>query len=205
MENTNVKTKKSILKRWWFWVIAVIVVIAVATNLNQEDSKNTPVNSQANGTDQAQSSDSKKEDKKEDKEVAITKPGEQIQTKNFKISVEALNKLKGDEFNKPGDGKEFVEVVLLIENISTKDYSVSSLLMFDAYQDGFSTNESISAQVANSDINTLDGSLAAGKKMKGKLAYELPLDWKELEINVDLTKLSLLSTDGEVKIILKNE
>jgi hypothetical protein len=50
----------------------------------------------------------------------------------------------------------------------------------------------------------MDGGLAAGKKLKGALAYELPQNWEELEIHIDLTALSLFSSDGEIKIILQN-
>ncbi|MMZ65723.1 hypothetical protein D1872_281480 [compost metagenome] len=50
----------------------------------------------------------------------------------------------------------------------------------------------------------MDGALAAGKKIKGNLIYQVPKDWKELEIDVDLTVLSL-SNDGEVKIVLQNK
>ena len=30
----------------------------------------------------------------------------------------------------------------------------------------------------------LDGTVAAGKKMKGQVGYEVPKDWKELEVHV---------------------
>ncbi|MNW16766.1 hypothetical protein D3C71_2157350 [compost metagenome] len=50
----------------------------------------------------------------------------------------------------------------------------------------------------------MDGALAAGKKIRGKLAYQLPKDWKELEINTDFTVLSF-SSDGEIKIVLQNK
>ena len=50
----------------------------------------------------------------------------------------------------------------------------------------------------------MDGTLVAGKKMRGKLAYELSNDWKELEVDIDLTALSL-STDGKIKILLENK
>jgi len=50
----------------------------------------------------------------------------------------------------------------------------------------------------------MDGTLGAGKKMRGKLAYELSNDWKELEVDIDLTALSL-STDGKIKISKKDE
>ncbi len=207
---TPAKNKKPIFKKWWFWVIAIIVLIAIVSNLNQDGSKITTTTAPGENT-QSQNSvekkDSKKDEKKDEEmaeEVTINKPGEGIETKNFKVSVEAVKKPKGNEFNKPAEGKEFVEVVVLIENISKKDYNISSMLMFNAYQDGFSVNESLMAQTADTDIKTLDGALAAGKKLRGKLAYELPKDWKELEINADLTKLSF-STDGKVKMVLKNE
>ncbi|PYG90132.1 uncharacterized protein DUF4352 [Ruminiclostridium sufflavum DSM 19573] len=196
------RNKKSILKNWWFWVAAVVILIAVLVNLGDDADK--AAITQAKVTSQNQKEEPKKKEQEGDKENIITKPNDSIETKNFRVSLESLNRPKGSEFNTPADGKEFVAVTLLIENISSKDYTISSLLMFNAYQDGFSINESISAQMANPDINTLDGALAAGKKLRGELAYELPTDWKELEINVDLTKLSL-STDGEIKIKLKNE
>lgn len=64
-------------------------------------------------------------------------------------------------------------------------------------------DESFSAHTLT-DNSSMDGGLAKGKKLKGSLAYELPKDWKELEIHMDLTLLTL-STDGEIKILLKNE
>lgn len=119
--------------------------------------------------------------------------------------MESLTKPKSDnQFIAPEEGKEFVSVGVLIENISEKDYTVSSMLMFNAYQDGFSINEDITAHAIKGQEKTMDGALAAGKKIKGNLIYQVPKDWKELEIDVDLTVLSL-SNDGEVKIVLQNK
>jgi len=137
-------------------------------------------------------------------ERTIVSVGGSVATKNFIVEVEELNKIEPDNnLNSPKDGHEFIEVVLLIENKSDRDFNVSSILMFEAYCDGLSTNESLKAQVA-SKRSTMNGGLAAGKKLRGALAYELPKDWGELEILVDLTKMKL-SNDGEVKIILQNK
>jgi hypothetical protein len=197
------KTKKPIYKRWWFILVAVIIVMGVIFGGGEES---TPTGSTSNGQAQPASSTPAEPATPTPKETekTITKIGEPLTTKNFKVTVEALNKLKGSSFNQPKDGHEFVEVVLLIENISDKEYNVSSLLMFKAYCDDFSVNESLEAQIANDKIPTVDGALGAGKKLRGKLAYELPKEWKELEIDVDLTAVSF-SNDGKIKIILQNQ
>ncbi len=205
----KVKVKKPIFKKWWFWVIVVIIVIGLIGGNNSGDNSQK-TNAPEAGEQKVQNNDEKnnndiepsnKEAKKTEK--VINEIGQSLTTDNFIITLEAVNKLPSSDFNKPAEGKEFTELVLIIENISDKDYTVSSLLMFNAYEDGFSINESLKAQIA-SNTTTMDGALAAGKKIKGKLAYELSTDWKELEIDVDLTLMSLISTDGEIKIILKN-
>ncbi len=211
--------KKSIFKKWWFWVIVAIVVIYGIGSLNKSDDgatkeaagspSSTAQSSETNKPKESKPSEEPSEEPSPEPEPSedsrtITQVGEVITTKNFKFTLEKLNKPKGNEFNKPADGNEFVDVGLIIENISDSDYIVSSMLMFNAYYDGFSMNQSITAAIADNAVNTMDGALAAGKKIRGKLSYELPKDWKELEIDVDLTKLSLFSKDGEIKILLKN-
>lgn len=41
---------------------------------------------------------------------------------------------------------------------------------------------SIWALVEKDDKNQLDGTIAVGKKMKGVIGYEVPINWHELEI-----------------------
>lgn len=198
--------KKPIHKKWWFWVLIVILLGIIGAQLGGKEEKTVsgPSSSTAGAKTATDGSSPSPETSKEPDEIAITKPGETITTKNFKLTVEALNKLSGSDFVKPTDGNEFVQVVVLIENISKKDYMVSSALMFDAYQDDLSINQDFMALTLDNKLSTLDGELAAGKKLRGQLAYEVPKDWKQLEINVDLTKLSF-SNDGEIKIKLPNE
>lgn len=191
--NTQVKKKS---KGCLPIIIGIVIIGAIIAALGGGDKDNSK---KANAP--GMQNQGKQEEKKEDSNRTITEIGQSIKTKNFIITLESVNVLKGTEYNKPADGKEFTELALIIENISDKDYSVSSLLMFDAYEDGFSINESISAQIA-SETKTMDGALAAGKKIKGKLAYEISTEWKELEIDINLTTLTF-STDGEVKILLK--
>lgn len=207
------KPKKQWYKKWWVWLLIILVIGMIGSNLeSSDDSTKTAV---AEKDSAKATNDGKKEEKKEatieepeNKEDAntITAPGEGIQTKNFKLTVENFEKVKSNnDFLQPDEGKEFISVGILIENISDKDYAVSSILMFNAYQDGFSINEDLSAHAAKGGTTTLNGDLAAGKKIRGNLMYQVPTDWKELEIDVDLTALSLFSSDGEIKIKLQNK
>jgi hypothetical protein len=197
--------KKPLYKKWWFWLIVIIIVGAIGSQGGNDEPKVTesePAVAQANEASPTEKPTA--EPTEAPKEVAITEVGQTITTKNFKLTVESLTKPKGNDFIQASDGNEFVEVGILLENISSKDYTVSSMLMFEAYQDSFSINEDFTAHVLDDKVGTLDGALAAGKKLRGKLDYQLPKDWKELEVNVDLTKLSF-SSDGEIKIILQNK
>ena len=90
------------------------------------------------------------------------------------------------EFLEPEDGNTFVAFELLIENKSDEDIVVSSLMCFEAYFDDFSKDISLSA-ATESGKDTLDGTVAAGKKMSGVVGYEVPEGWKtaELRFNPD--------------------
>lgn len=201
--------KKPIYKKWWFWVLIVIIIAAIGANLEEEQPTATAEPAPVPAAEpQSPPVERDAEDERpaevESENRTISEVGGVVETKNFRVSVEDLRKPKGNDFNRPGEGKEFVQVVLLIENISDRDYSVSSVLMFDAYYDGFSITESLSAAIADDAYDTINGPLAAGKKLLGALSYELPVEWETLEVDVDLTTLRL-STDGKIKIILNNQ
>lgn len=90
------------------------------------------------------------------------------------------------KYLEPEEGNTFVAFELLIENKSDEDIVVSSLMCFEAYFDDFSKDISLGAET-ESGMNTLDGTVAAGKKMSGAIAYEVPNDWQtaELRFNPD--------------------
>lgn len=133
----------------------------------------------------------------------LSNVGDIVETKYFKVTLEDVSNPEGTDFNSPKDGKVFIKIGLVIENISDREVTVSSMLMFDAYQDGFVISESISAIVASGG-ETLNGTVAPGKKLRGSLSYEVDTDWNEIEVDVDLTALRF-SSDGEIKIALKNQ
>lgn len=127
--------------------------------------------------------------------------GETATTKNYKITAESLNYITSDnQFIQPAEGKKFIEAVLLIENISDAELNISSLINFDAYLDDLAIDMDLMGQTVSKN-QTMDGTIASGKKLRGSLCYQVPENWSELEINVNLN----LFSDKEVVLLFKNQ
>ena len=62
-------------------------------------------------------------------------------------------------------------------------------MLFDAYVDDVACDLSFTASAAF-DGNSLDGTIAPGKKIIGWYAVEVPADWAELELDVKANWLS---------------
>lgn len=110
---------------------------------------------------------------------------------NIKITANEIKKSKGTEFFKPDEGKIFVGVKFTIENISDKDQTISTILLFDVYADDVKCDYSVSAAVTFSE-GTLDGTVSPGKKLIGYYAVEVPENTSVLDFGI---KSSWLSSD----------
>lgn len=107
--------------------------------------------------------------------------GEQVSLNDVIVTLNGVTESNGSQFNKPSDGNVFILCEFTIENNSDRDLSISSIMCFEAYVDGYSTSMSISAMI-ESDKNQLDGAVAAKRKMNGAIGYETAADWNEIEI-----------------------
>lgn len=116
----------------------------------------------------------------------------------IEMTILAAGEYKSDnQFITPADGKIFYKIDVEIANNSTKDTTISSMLSFEAYEDDYSIDETYSSGIDD----MLSGGVAAGKKIKGSLCYELNSDWKILEIqykpNVWLNKKVIFELKNE--------
>lgn len=166
----NTKEKKSVFKRWWFWVIIVIILIGIggAAGGNKGD---TATNTGSNNGSQDQKAEEKTE----------FKVGETASFDNKTITVTDVqrNYDTGNQFAQPESGKEFVIVTVAIANNgdSNLDYNTFEFKMQDS--NGVQQSEAITA-LSEGKLNS--GSLAKGGKVTGKLAYEVPKDDKGLKL-----------------------
>lgn len=108
--------------------------------------------------------------------------GEIAELKDVQVSLLGVTESTGSSYNTPNDGNIFVLCEFEITNNSTEDITVSSMLSFEAYCDDYTCSYSLSALLEKGNSNQLDGTVAAGKKFKGVIGYEVPADWQELEV-----------------------
>lgn len=110
--------------------------------------------------------------------------GESAELNDIIVTLKSVKESRGSIYNEPSEGKVLANCEFEIQNNSTEELSISSLLKFKLYCDDYKCEYSLIATGANvlEGKKTLDGSIAAGKKMLGIISYEIPKDWKELEI-----------------------
>lgn len=102
---------------------------------------------------------------------------------NYKLVSVAQN-VKG-EYIEAEKGKVFIHCQIELTNVSDEEETFSAMNT-EAYCDGYNLDYSISASMANPNgDNEGGGTIAPGKKLLTTLSYEVPEDWKEIEINID--------------------
>lgn len=165
--------KKSMFKRAVAVLLAILLLASLTGCLDSEPGK------EAGGTPQGNAG-------KEEQTFALN---ETAVFDTLKITATEIKESKGDTFFSPEDGKVFLGVKFTIENVSDEEQTVSSLLLFDAYADDVSCSISFTASAAFGS-ETVDGTIAAGKKLVGWYAVEVPKEWQTVELQVKANWLS---------------
>lgn len=182
----NCRKKQGGVGKWIAIVLVAIVIIGVAAG-GGEDEKVSKVEPTRGET-------SKQPEKQTEKVATTAAPetedssfgvGDTAEFKDIRVTLTNIAESNGGDYNKPSEGNVFVLAEFEIENNSEKELTISSIMSFDAYQDGYATSQSLTA-LLEKEGEQLDGTIAPGKKMKGSIGYEIPADYKELEINLQL-------------------
>lgn len=164
--------------------IIVIVVIGLIGSCFGGGGKKTD---SASATTTSTVSETKKEVKIEEttpetttEEKTVFGIGDTVEVDDgIEMTILSAGKYQSDnQFITPADGKMFYKVDIEILNNSDKDTTISSMISFEAYEDDYSIDETYTSGIDD----MLSGGVAAGKKIKGSLCYELNTDWKTLEI-----------------------
>ncbi len=109
--------------------------------------------------------------------------GDKIEEDGVTVTLSNVLEIANGPYYSPKEGNVFILCEFIIENNTSEDIVVSSMMSFSFYYDGFSAPISVEALTAKGSANQLDGAIAAGKKFKGVVGYEIPKDWKQLEVS----------------------
>lgn len=182
-------------KKWPIVLVIVIIVFGIiGVSASMGGNGDSSSQSSASSQNSSNSSESNESTQSSAKQFGV---GDTAEAGGVKITFVSLNESSGNEYLKPAGGNVYVQCEFEIENGSDQDLTISSIMSFEAYVDGYSATQSLSGLIDENgnSLDQLDGSVAAGKKMRGTIAYEVPTDWKELEIRVNPDALSFFSDE----------
>ena len=164
-------------RRRWPWVVGIllIVLIAIIAAASANSGKGTPTS--ANGSPTAAPGNS------------AHKVGDAVTIGGWQVVVNGVTTSNGDSFTQPKTGNTFVLIDVTVTNTASSTQPVSSLISFDMKD---ASGQKYTETIVSGAPNPPDGNVAAGSKVRGTLAYELPTSAKTIEL--DFTP-SLTSTD----------
>lgn len=118
-------------------------------------------------------------------EQTVAGVGQMVTGDKWSISLlyaKTFSEVKSEYFSDtPSDGKSFLVLFFEVENVSNED-DYFNYFNIESYVDGYNTP--IKLLLNDPDgIDVLTGDVAAGKKLKGHLAWEVSPGWKELEVS----------------------
>ena len=158
-------SRHKILTGIGIFIVVAIIISAVSGGDKNETAKTGDTN--------ASSSNSQAETEETEKtEFAIGETAT-FDDKSITIANVQRNYDTGNQFAQPESGKEFVLVTVDIANNSKSSMSYNTFEFKLQDSNGVQQSESFSA-LSEGKLNS--GSLAAGGKVSGKLAYEVPKD-----------------------------
>lgn len=170
------KKKQSRVGKWIAIAVIVVVIVAIATGGSETEPQKVDTTNVADSTVEAEQT--KETEEKEVKTSFLL--GETAELNNVQVTMTNFEESIGEDFVLPADGNVFVLAEFEISNNTEREIAVSSMMSFEAYADDYALNYSASAIMLKD--TQLDGAVAPGKKMKGWIGWEVPQDYKNIEI-----------------------
>lgn len=202
--------KKPIYKKWWFWLIAAIIIIGIASNMGGEQEKvdeQTPTDQTTENndaqtdendntdedqepTEDEQESEDEKVDETTDKDEQASEDeksdlhsiGDSVESGDYIFTVNSVREDAGSEFLSPDEGNTYYLIDVTVENKGDESVTVSSLMMFTLIDsEGYTYDVTFGPETKGQ----LDGEVGAGRKLRGELVYEISKDVTGLELEID--------------------
>lgn len=172
-------------------LIAIVVLGLIGAIFGDGEDSNNANNSANNANVTEQSTQKEKTAKKETTksteapEKTTFGVGETAEHDGLQITLLSATESHGQEYNTPAAGNIFLLLDFEIVNNSKKDFTFS-MLDYESYCDDYSVSDSVEAELIDEaeGKNSLGGTVAPGKKLRGVLGYEVPEGYKNFEIKI---------------------
>lgn len=161
-------------------VLVVVVLVLIAAFAGGGESSTPQKVESTSGTSQSASQASQAQSQPEQTVFTV---GDAVELNGVKTTLLSAEEYPGKQYMMPTDGNVFLVCQFEIENDSSAEINVSSMVSFNAYCDDYSVNLSVTGEMLEDSWKSLDGTVAPGKKINGVIAYEIPQDWQKMEIS----------------------
>lgn len=177
----NCRKKQGGIGKWIAIAIVVFLVIGVAAGGSGEDELQK-IDTSDSVTNENSSNEKETDVKPETQNEKTTfAVGETAELNGVQVTMTSFEESTGKDYTIPTEGNVFVLAEFEIVNDTDSEINISSMLSFEAYADDYTLNYSLSAAMMKD--GQLDGTIAAGKKMKGWIGWEVPADYQNVEIH----------------------
>ena len=169
------------------WIIIIVIVIAIiGAAAGGDDTPKKVETTEPKNTENSTNKETQNTEEPEKEEKTEFSVGETAEQKDIQVTLISATESQGSEYVTPDEGNIFLLLEFEIVNNSSSDINISSVANFEAYCDDYSLNQDLLGLQAPEieGKNQLDGSVAAGKKMNGVIAYQVPVSYSNFEINV---------------------
>ena len=164
-------------------VLVVVVLVVIAAFAGGGESSTPQKVESTSGTSQSASQAGQASQAQSQPEQTVFTVGDTVELNGVKTTLLSAEEYPGKQYMMPTDGNVFLVCQFEIENDSSAEITVSSMVSFNAYCDDSSVNLSVTGEMLEDSWKTLDGTVAPGKKINGVIAYEIPQDWQKMEIS----------------------
>lgn len=156
--------------------LGVIVIISIVFGGGEDENKPSDSNPQSVGTVENENSENETPEVV-DNEFSV---GEIVETSDLRISFLSAGEYVSDnDFLEPKDGYMYYRTEFEFENISDTDQVLSSLMDWSCYADDYAMEQSWIGD------DVIDTTLSPGKKVKGSIYFEVPVDAGKITIEYE--------------------
>lgn len=144
------------------------------------EDKDTPAKKTGSVTQDTTGNENRQDDAGNKEKDKSFKVGDVVETQDMKISFLSAGEYVSDnQFSQPKKGYVFYRMEFEFENISHSDQTISSMLSWYCYADGYAVEQSYF------EDDQIDATLSPGKKAKGAVYFEVPKDAKEITLEYE--------------------
>ncbi|MFC4305696.1 DUF4352 domain-containing protein [Cohnella boryungensis] len=162
-------------KLWVVGILALSLTACTEANIEKVNSKPSPsaaATSEGKSAAPSASAEDKESQTSEAPKTEIYNLGDSIKFDDMVITVNGVRESKSQIFT-PDEGNIIILVDVTAENKGDAEENISSMLQTEVVDgDGFNYNLTIVDDAKGS----FDGTVAAGRKLRGEIAYQVPKD-----------------------------